>query len=543
MLVSFAASAALGCSDAATPTGFFFGDGGIDGPPGAGGWGAFAGSGATAGAAAAGAFGGAGGSGALGGSGAVAGAGAGGAPPATTPLATGVAIAGITLYQAVSVPIVADGADIAQRNAPVVAGRDALVRILVAPAAGWQPRQLAARLELVTGGAPTVIEAQAFVAGPSSEGDLASSINVEAPGGLIAPDTSYSVELHETAPAAPPGDASGARWPAQGASALGAESTNGGFHLEIVPYRYLADGSGRLPDTGESTLEELRRMVFSLYPVPNVEISVHAPIDTYTAIPQGGGAGPVMSNLLTELCTLRQKEPHDPKTYWYGWIAPSPSAAQQCPNGCVWGIGALGQSVPDDMTRCGVGLGYPGEKVARVLAHEMAHTLGRLHSPCGSPAYVDPAFPYAGGGIGTWGYDLTTKTLKDPYSHTDLLAYCEPYWISDYMYDGIFRWLQQVNAMARIAPGPGAGREWHVGTVQQSGAIEWYDWIHLRGEPKGEWRTIQVRAGDGSPLGSVDGAFYPFDHLPGGMILVPRPHLPAPRGVRATLEQPWGSSH
>ncbi|WP_157969082.1 M66 family metalloprotease [Thermus sediminis] len=81
-----------------------------------------------------------------------------------------------------------------------------------------------------------------------------------------------------------------------------------------------------------------------------------------------------------------------------------------------------------------------------VMAHELGHNFGREHSPCGFPPgdpSVDPNYPYPNGRIGTWGYDLESKTLRNPNGHYDLMSYCSPQWVSDYTYEGAQSFLEQ----------------------------------------------------------------------------------------------------
>ena len=63
--------------------------------------------------------------------------------------------------------------------------------------------------------------------------------------------------------------------------------------------------------------------------------------------------------------------------------------------------------------------------------------MGRHHSPCGSAASPDPGYPYAGGFIGAWGYDTTVGQLKAPTTYKDIMGYCSPNWVSDYVYKKI----------------------------------------------------------------------------------------------------------
>jgi hypothetical protein len=72
----------------------------------------------------------------------------------------------------------------------------------------------------------------------------------------------------------------------------------------------------------------------------------------------------------------------------------------------------------------------------RVAAHELGHTWGRLHSACGNPSDVDPAYPYSGGTIGVYGFDVIAGALKTP-SQPDIMGYCGNPWISDYNYTAV----------------------------------------------------------------------------------------------------------
>jgi hypothetical protein len=96
------------------------------------------------------------------------------------------------------------------------------------------------------------------------------------------------------------------------------------------------------------------------------------------------------------------------------------------------------------------GIGYVGRRGAvgrddqialTAMAHELGHNFGREHAPCGvSPS--DANFPYTGGRVGRVGFDVFASAFKAVTLY-DLMAYCNPTWISDYTYLGAQRFIEQ----------------------------------------------------------------------------------------------------
>ena len=72
------------------------------------------------------------------------------------------------------------------------------------------------------------------------------------------------------------------------------------------------------------------------------------------------------------------------------------------------------------------------------LAHELGHNMSLRHAPCGDAPGPDPAFPQADGAIGAWGYDFRRRALVEP-STPDVMTYCDPVWISDFLFSDALR--------------------------------------------------------------------------------------------------------
>src|SRR5690606_12779910 len=153
----------------------------------------------------------------------------------------------VVLYQGVRRPLMLDGA-VVDSSVPIVAGRDAVVRVFYAKDRDYDNGEVTARLTW-NGGPPMEVTGRLGIA--SVEGDLATTFVFDVPGELAtAGPLAVKVELVQRremlaaevpAPEAP----SPARWSSAGAIEVRGDSTP--FRVKLVPYRYDADGSGRLP--------------------------------------------------------------------------------------------------------------------------------------------------------------------------------------------------------------------------------------------------------------------------------------------------------
>lgn len=194
------------------------------------------------------------------------------------------------------------------------------------------------------------------------------------------------------------------------------------LRITFVPVQQRFDKSlvGNVTDANkEQFLGDVRRML----PILDIDAQVHAPYTTSDSLELTSNDGNnEWLRVLSEMNTLRIAEGSN--RHYFGVVKVSYNS----------GVAGYG-FVPG---RAAVGWDYlpSGRNVA---AHELGHNFSRFHAPCGGVAGADPDFPYAGGTIGQYGYDLSTSTLRPPSSF-DLMGYCGNPWISDYNYVGAMNW-------------------------------------------------------------------------------------------------------
>jgi hypothetical protein len=461
-------------------------------------------------------------------------------PQPAMPLARDIAIQDVAFFQGVKIPVVAGGQRVAtaQRNAPIVAGRDALVRVYVAPSAAWMAHEVTAEL-VVSGAVGTtaalpVAHDTKVVRGASADENVDSTFNLAIPAASLPAGARFSVAIRDASitPQNVSGSGpNGASYPPGGdLDAVDAVSTGAGVKVVLVPIRYNADGSRRLPDTSDAQLAAYKMEMLSHYPTADVQIMVRSePMDTNVAIDaQGGG----WDELLNELVALRANDGVASDVYYYGAFEPQASVDDYCAAGCVLGLSGLASDAGDPTVRASIGTGYTAGESPGTMSHEIGHAHGRPHAPCGGAADPDPGFPYRGGGVGSWGYDIITHSLIPPTGVTDWMGYCKTTWISDYNYRLIAERMQAVNGAVgtaeapnapRLAGGPaaGAGATYRFLNVDRDGGLRWGKSAKLREHPRSSPHVVHFHDETGVRLATATAHYYAYSDLPGGFFLVP----------------------
>ena len=415
--------------------------------------------------------------------------------------AKGVVVTDVVLYQGP-----ATGQDV-----PVVAGRDAVLRVFYTTEDEQVGEAVTVRVELDSG---ERFDVDDTLVGQSVEDDLESTLNVALPGDVLTEDIGYRVSVLRNQRI----DNPDAYFPAEGFESPDEVVAEHVFKVVVVPFAYNADGSGRVPDVSDEGMAALEQRFQQLYPVSSVELTVHDTIAWSGAIePTGAG----WQDIGFQLAGLRIQESPAEDVYYYGVFSPAASLNAFCQQGCLLGVTLLNDSpadVGDSRLRIAIGVGFE-EVFADTMLHELGHAHGRGHADCGygiDPASIDHDYPYDGGLIGNIAYDLVNDALV-PTDFSDVMGYCDDVWISDYQYNALLTRATNIqDSMNRRADERTVS-----GTliaVDGDGA-SWTDMPMTWNEGTGQAVPVLLETGLG--LRQVEGRFVRYDHLPGGWLLVP----------------------
>lgn len=352
----------------------------------------------------------------------------------------------VAVYQGVKVTLV-DEAALAKVNSPIIPKRPALVRVHARVPPKTKVPRLSAELRIVTPGKKDVVVTDGPRTVSSAKPDdtaLTSTFNFELEADQLNPGAKLRVIFSD-----PTGeDTTTLRFPAEDGNDLDLNVGELAPKLKVtfVPVRYKADGSNRLPDLDDQTVEDYKQALYKMYPVSEVEFTMRDALDwPLTVEPSGKG----WDTLLQAIMKTRQTDKVPDDVYYMGIFNPAATEQEYCRRGCVLGVApaSMNFGATDAVdTRSAMVVGYPSERAHGTMAQELAHAMGRLHAPCGGPAAIDDKYPYSGGGIGVFGYDLVKKELIDPDTRVfDFMSYCNPVWVSDYTFKAIYDRMVEVD--------------------------------------------------------------------------------------------------
>lgn len=305
-------------------------------------------------------------------------------------------------------------------SVPLVQNRDGFLRVfVVANNSNSVAPQVRVRF-YVNGtqqGSPTIISAPSHSVPTSvSEGTLSSSWNVPVPGSMIRAGLSILADV-DPSHAIPEIQRTNNSFPVSGTPLALTVKDLSTFYIRLVPVKQSVNGLTGNISSGNK--DAFLSKTIQIHPISAYSADVHAVYTTNALALTGGNSNGAWESILGEMQALRVAE-GSPRTY-YGVVKTSYTSG-------IAGISYIG---------AGASVGYDGSMEVEIASHELGHSFGRLHAPCGVNGTTDPNYPYPAGNIGAYGFDVATSTLYPP-STAEVMSYCHPQWISDYTYTGVY---------------------------------------------------------------------------------------------------------
>ena len=368
-------------------------------------------------------------------------------PTSQAATVTGGATASATVAYALGPPVplnlVIDGMYLTQSAAayngttPIIVGRDAYLRVFV-KASQANAATPTVRVRLYSGAAliqtSTINAPGASVPTAITEGTFASSWNLLIPAATVQANLRVLADVDPTNVVVESSDADNT-FPVSGTPFVLDVRAVPTWNIRFVPVLQSVNslqGNVTVGNAATFLIDPLK-----LLPVAGYSADVRAVYTTTAPVLQSGNANGAWGTILSEVAALRSADAST--RYYYGVVKASYGSG-------VAGIGYVGGGIQ-------TALGWDAlPSGSGVMAHEVGHNMGRQHSPCGGAGSPDPAYPYAGGIIGTYGLDLTTLAVKDPATNFDFMGYCSPNWVSDYTWSGLITYRQAGPNNAPPAP-------------------------------------------------------------------------------------------
>ena len=329
------------------------------------------------------------------------------------------AISGLEVTQSVQRP---------DNSVPLVAGRRTMLRVYAysftgAPVSNVRVSVAATQNGVPLLGSPLVIGPQTAPTSPS-RASLPGSFNVELPsnwlsGAVVITATAYQGSLP---------------YPNSSSTSLTLNFNSvPTLNIKVVPIQYTAPGGQVYPAPSTDTISD---WIMRAYPINSISLTFHA------SYPFSSGDLTQVSTwytLLQNIYTLKVTEKAPASQVYFGLIPTMNGSVTWFTSGTS-GLGYVG-------TRAAIGLELSATRwgpdaTGQNTAHEIGHNLGRYHAPCGAVANPDPSYPsyppYPSGSIGQFGLDIPKGVLWNPATTYDLMSYCDPLWVSDYTYQGLY---------------------------------------------------------------------------------------------------------
>ena len=354
-----------------------------------------------------------------------------GADGCSDTLALGLSLNELAVFQSGKISVMKNGAEVAattQYGADIIEGRPTLFRAYVTTDSGFQSRQLSARLSL-NDGASTYYSKQT-IGGSSTELSTTNSFQIQIPAADIKAGLNYSLKIVECGTGS--GTAHNPQFPADGQASLATRLT-GVIKITVVP----VTANNITPTLDQNFQTSLKQVMEAMYPTSAAQVTLNStPITGCGITPTTADDSATWSSCLDLVRSRRSADRPATDVYYLGVLTPAATLSAYCGGGCVAGI-SFEATATGASGRSSLAIGFLPQAL-NTAAHELGHAHGLAHSPgCGASS-TDANFPYVVSGkayIGWVGWDSRTPTtFLNPSTVTDIMAYCTPQWVSDYVY-------------------------------------------------------------------------------------------------------------
>ncbi len=440
--------------------------------------------------------------------------------PTGQPLATGLKVRQLAIYQTVKVSLYESGAWVTNTSVPVVSGKQSLLRVFVDTQSGYTKHAVRGVLTLSGAQGTTTLQSERSLSASSTDADDSSTFSFAVDPSQIAPDTQLSVQLEEPDCAAKGGQASDVRLPATGTRALGAEQV-GKLKVVVLPISI----GGLLPKTDDAELAKIKSALLAYYPVADVSVTVRATPFTGPSSLSGSDSN-AWTSVLNSVLRERSNDRASADTYYFGLMQPATTFNTFCRTGCILGIAPQNTRISAS-SQGGLGAYFGDNQSAETIVHELGHAHGRGHAPCvkgGSIQGVDASFPDRAGGIMEWGWDSRTSKLISPTTYKDVMGYCSPNWISPYTYGALATRSQAVNSLAFVKQAELAtpNAPWTNVLLHADGSVRWGGAYETR-MPGGELESATVLDASGQALATIEITRLELSHVDDEIVYLPTP--------------------
>jgi hypothetical protein len=235
-------------------------------------------------------------------------------------------------------------------------------------------------------------------------------------------------------------------FPASGTQAL-ATAAPPPLEIRFVPIILAANG-GSTPTISTANIPEYLRTLRSVHPLGQNDAHIGEAFTTQASFGTGtsGGEATFWQQLIAELDVARLAHPTESTINWYGVVSPPPGFTFTSFGGFSYIPGSNNNTGPNTRTSSGVRIGWfsRATQARDLVAHELGHTFGRRHTPCGGPTGIDLSYPVptgtldvAGHDVYSWANGLATSAAAVSTNTGDVMGYCFPVWSSAYTYKAV----------------------------------------------------------------------------------------------------------